>query len=223
MKRPRALEKRFYATCRILTYAASMLMASGVVLAQSRSTIDARPGHGFAVVAPLAITDDAQDRLSGSRLADESFWLVDAAVFVSRNMGIGVELMPLGSLTRHDRAIFFEGNDAEDEHAVLVMARARTLAKPRFALDVVFGGGIAFEHRSFHSEYRGVFPSVITDRTFDEKNPAVGIGVDAPLSLIPHVAVLPIVRLHLVNHNTERDANGWSTRVSVGIGAGVKW
>lgn len=223
MGRTRALEKRFYATGRVLTHATLMLLLSSIAFAQSPSPIDAKPGHGFAAVAPLSMTDDAHDRLSGSRLADESFWLVDATVFVSRNVGIGVEVMPLGSVTRQDRAIFFQGNDAEDEHAVLVMARARILAKRRFALDTVFGGGIAFEHWSFHSDYSGVFPSVITDRTFDEKNPALGIGVDAPLSLIPHVALLPIVRLHLVNHDTEIASNGWSTRVSIGIGAGVKW
>ena len=131
--------------------------------------------------------------------------------------------MPLGSITRQQESIFFEEIDAEGERAVLITARTRTCARRRFALDVVFGGGIAFEHWSFPSDYSGVFPSVITDRTFDVKNPALGVGVDAPLALIPHVALLPIVRLHLVNHNMERDANGWSTRVSVGIGAGVKW
>src|SRR5262249_59561409 len=110
---------------------------------------------------PLISTDDSQARLRGSRLADESLWLIDAAVFVGSNVGLGVEAMPLGSVTREDRAIFFSGSNAEEEHAVLIMARARTIAKRPFALDVVFGGGIAFQHWSFHSDSSGVFPSAI--------------------------------------------------------------
>ena len=79
MKRTRALEKRFYATGRILTHTALMLLLSGVALAQSPPTIDAKAWHGFAAIAPLSMTNDSQDRLTRSRLADQSFWLVDSA------------------------------------------------------------------------------------------------------------------------------------------------
>ena len=210
-------------TRRILAHTALVFLLSSVVLAQNPSPIDANPWHGFAAVAPLSMTDDAQDRLGGSRLADQSSWLLDSAVFVHKNVGIGVEMMPLGSVTRQQSYSSFGSNDAEDEQAVLIMARARTLAKRQFALDIAFGGGLAFQHWSFHSFERFAFPPVINDRVFDEKNPVLSVGVDAPVSLIPHLALLPILRVHLVNHNSERDTNGWSTRVSVGIGAGVKW
>lgn len=51
----------------------------------------------------------------------------------------------------------------------------------------------------------------VNDRIVDEKSPALRVGLDGPLSLVPHLALLPMVRLHMVNH-TQTDSGGWSSR-----------
>jgi len=102
-----------------------------------------------------------------------------------------------------------------------VTARVRALAKGRGALDVVFGGGIADQHWAFH--YVSRFPPIVVDdRIVDARSPALAVGADVPLALIAHVALIPTFRLHLVNH-TETGSNGWSSRVALGFGAGVRW
>jgi len=206
---------------RILIQTGLMLLLPSVAFAQSASATDAAPGHGFIAVSPLSMTDDSERRLRGARLSDDSLWSVDAAVFFARNIAVGVEAMSLESVTRQQSYASFSSNDTEDERAVLVMPRARVFAKRRVALDVAFGGGIAYQHWTFHMVNRFP-PVVVNDRIVDEKSPALGVGLDGPLSLVPHLALLPMVRLYLVNH-TQTDSGGWSSRVALGIGAGVKW
>lgn len=221
--RCRALDNSRLATRCIVSQTILLLLLSRVAFGQSPSA-DATSGHGFVAVAPFSMTDDAQARLRGGLAADESPWLVDAPVFLRPNTGISVELMPLGSVTRQQYYHSFESNDAEDDgRAVLIMTRARAFAKRRFALDMVFGGGVVSQHWVFHSVEHS-FPPVVTDRILDHHSPAVGVGVDGPLSLVPHLALVPLVRLYLVNHNGEGDSDsGWTSRVAIGIGAGVKW
>jgi len=226
--RCRAFDSSELTNTRILALTVLMLLLSSATFAQDLSVRDAMAGHGFVALAPVSMTDDAHARLRGGRADDGSPWVVDGALFFRSNVGIGVEAVPLGSVTREQYYNSFESNDAEDDsRAVFIMARARAFAKRRFALDMVFGGAIVSQHWVFHSvsSSYGLPPvaTVVTDRVVDDHRPALGIGIDGPLSLVPHLALLPIVRLYVVNHSAEIDNNGWSSRFTLGIGAGVKW
>src|ERR1043166_8962635 len=59
------------------------------------------PGHGFVAAGRLFMTDDASDRFRlGANAVDDSLWLFEATVFINRRFGLGMETMPLGSVTR---------------------------------------------------------------------------------------------------------------------------
>src|ERR1043166_5899777 len=120
----------------------------------------------------------------------------------------------------HTSVMAFTTNDAEEERAVLVMARSRAFTGRRVALDTVFGGGIAYQHWAFHTQTR--FPPATTETIRDDLAPALGVGVDLPVSLVPHVSLLPGVRVYIVNHVNEQTV-AWSTRLAVCMAAGVTW
>jgi hypothetical protein len=205
--------------------AVAILFLSTTALAQS-VTNDASLGHGLAGVGVLSLTDDAAER---TRFPDvsggEVVWLIETAVFVAPRIAVGIEALPLGTVTGSYDALCCTLRDQEQETAILVTGRWRALRHNRLGIDAVFGIGTVIQHRNTRTSLRFVSnseTSTIDDRYF----PAVGTGVDVPFSIMRHVAISPLIRVYFLERGEQDTANVLSTpsrRVAVGATASVSW
>ena len=205
--------------------AVAVLLLSTTTVAQS-ITNGASGGHGFAGVGALASTDDAAERVRFyNASAAGTAWLVEAAVFVAPRIAAGVEALALGTVTGSTAELCCLERVEEQEAAILATGRWRALHQNRLGIDAVFGIGAVNQHRDTRTSLRFV-PNSETSTIDDRHFPVVGVGVDVPFSVIPHVAISPLIRVYFLDRSGQDMASvpsTSSTRVAVGVTAGVAW
>jgi hypothetical protein len=184
-------------------------------------------GHGLAGAGLDLATDDDSERV---RFPDKgsgsgSLWFVHGTVFVGRRIGVGIEVIMLGAVTGSYNALCCLLTDKEKENALLATARWRTLRRSRIGLDAVGGIGAMFQHRETRTSLR-FLPNSETVTTEGRHSPGFVLGIDAPVVLVPHLAVSPVARLYFLQRGTRDGANvafASSRRFALGITAGVGW
>jgi hypothetical protein len=185
---------------------------------------EAGPGHGLAGAGFVLAADDAAERIRFRGPTVGGLWLVDAAVFVGGRVGVGVEALALGTVTGSYEAACCRISDEEKETAVFASGRWRAFHRNRIAIDAVAGVGRVFQHRDTRTSLR--FPTSETVVTEDRRSPAFALGIDAPMSLVPHIAISPLARVYFLDRGVRSTPNVLfvsSTRVVLGFTAGVTW
>jgi len=181
-------------------------------------------GQGIVVAGIMTTSDDSADR---TRFADGtvtgSTWFVEGAVFVGHGIGLGIEVVPLGSITGSYDARCCILRDYERESAIIGTVRWRTLHLRRFALDPLIAVGTASQHRETQTAPRFQSPTTtITDTDF----PMWGFGLDVSVAVIPHVMVAPLFRRYVLQRESQSTANVTASprpRYVLGLVAGLSW
>src|SRR5436190_13643816 len=169
-------------------------------------------GHGIVGVGIVAATDDSAERTRfGPTATPGSLWLFDAAVFVAGRIGVGAEVLPLGSVTGASDIACCVFRDVERERALLVTGRWRALSRQQIAIDAVFGVGTILQHRETRMSLRSV-PNSTMAAISDRYSPAWSVGADAPFLIVPHVAVSPLFRVYFLERGNENTPNVAFTR-----------
>ena len=181
-------------------------------------------------------TNDAASRM---RLFEEGWatvWLAEAGAAVSERVGIGVEYSQPSAATAFTTVGAGRAQIAgrQEERVLLGLLRARLTGVNRWALDVVGGAGVLFQHH----ETGGCVPAVpVCESTegpaIDERAGAVAIGVDVPVRITRHFAIATAVRAYFLRrgeHTSESDLNlpwqyEWrpSTRGAVVVSGRFVW
>lgn len=192
-----------------------------------------------AVFAGAGIGPITNDSASRMRLYEEGLaavWLVEAGAAVSERVGIGVEYSQPSAATAFTTVGLGRAQIAgrQEERLLLATVRARLAGVNRWALDVVGGAGILFQHH----ESGGCVPAQSrcenTDGpSLDERAPAFAAGLDIPFSVARHFEIAAAARAYLLRrgeHTSESDINlSWqyewksSTRVAIAVVGRVVW
>jgi hypothetical protein len=198
------------------------LLVSTPALAQQAGQL----GQGFVAAGVLTASDDSADRVrfpdgpvTGSR------WFAEGAVFVGRGIGLGIETVPLGTVSGSYDAACCILRDDEREKAIFGAVRWRALHLRRIALDPLVAFGRVAQHRETQTSLRFVPASTTTNIT-DTDFPAWGFGVDVPVAIVPHFAVVPLFRRYVLQRESQDTANvtaSPSVRFVVGLLAGLSW
>jgi len=207
-----------------------MRLAYGVAVVLVFSTAAmAQPegaGHGSVTAGLFTASDDSTERArfpDGPSTAGMLF--MEAVVFVLPRIGVGAEALSLGMVTGSYDAACCILRDQEQETAIFVTGRWRPLKRKLVGIDAVLAVGTVLQHRETRTSLRFVANSA-RNTIEDRHSPAWGVGVDVPLSIVPHIAISPLMRVYFLDRG-ERDTPNVvfapSTRFAIGIIAGVSW
>jgi hypothetical protein len=212
------------------------LLSVASAAAQTTSSASMPLPRAFVGVGAGPSTNDAASRM---RLYEEGLaavWLVEAGAAVSERVGIGVEYSQPSVATAFTTIGLGRAQSAgrQEERVLLVMVRARLAGMNRWALDVVGGAGILFQHHeSGRCEPAQIRCEDTDDRSLDERAPAFAIGLDIPVRVARHLEVAGEVRAYFLRrgeHTSESDINlSWqyewqsSTRAAAVIVRRVVW
>lgn len=181
-------------------------------------------------------TNDAASRMRLHEDGLAAVWLVEAGAAVSERVGIGIEFSQPSAATAFTTIGAGRAQIAgsQEERVLLAMVRARVAGMNRWALDVVGGAGVLFQHH----ESGGCEPAQnrcedTDDRSLDERAPAFAIGLDIPVRVARHLEIAGDVRAYFLRrgeHTSASDINlSWqnewrsSTRAAAAIVGRVVW
>jgi hypothetical protein len=165
-----------------------------------------------------------------------SAWLVEAGAALSPRLGIGVEVSQPSAATAFTTVGLgrFQISGRQEERVLLGVIRGRLAEERRWALDVVGGAGVLFQHH----ESGGCVPAVArcedtSGPALDEQAPAFVFGMDLPVRLARHFAIAAALRAYVLtrgDHTSAQDINlAWqfewrsSTRGAVTLNGRVMW
>ncbi len=142
-------------------------------------------------------TSDAPNRMRLYRDDPATVWAVEAGAALGDRVGIGVEFSQASAVKASTTIGAGRAQIAgrQEERVLLGMLRARIIGERRWAVDVLGGAGVLFQHH----ETGGCEPAVreceVTNGPFlDERAPAFVAGVEIPVRLAGYFAVVPTVR-----------------------------
>jgi hypothetical protein len=182
-------------------------------------------GGGFA-----RASDDTVERIGfrntspGPESSSARVWLVETMVFVIGRIGAGAELANLGTVVGSIQTASFSQRHVQNETVLLGVVRVRAARRDRLALDVMGGAGTVLQHRETRVAYRHVRTQ--TDTIDDRRSPAFVLGVDTPITIAPHVAVVPHVRWYFLHRGVlyaPSFSRSASTRPAIGLSGRLIW
>ena len=224
----------------IVARTVSIAAVSLVPAALAAGQTVARPAAALPVVFVGAgfgpSTNDASSRM---RLYEDGLattWIVDGGVAVADRIGLGVEYSRPSAATAFTTfgAGRFQSSGRQEEQALIGVLRMRLTATPRWALDVVGGAGVLFQHHaSGLCEPAQAACDAADGPSRDEHALALAAGADVPITLARHFAIVPAVRAYWLRrgeHTSDTDINlpwqfEWksSTRVAAFASGRVIW
>jgi hypothetical protein len=165
-------------------------------------------GAGFGLS-----TNDAESRM---RLFEEKLataLVVEAGAALGARVGIGVEYSQPSAATAFTTVGLGRAQIAgrQEERVIVGLLRGRLSSTRRWALDVVGGAGVLFQHH----ESGGCVPAVArcedtSGLAVDERAPAIVFGIDVPVRAARHfevVAALRAYHLRRGEHTSAQDIN----------------
>jgi hypothetical protein len=181
-------------------------------------------------------TNDASSRMRLYEDGRATTWIIEGGVAVADRVGLGVEYSRPSAATAFTTfgAGRFQSSGRQEEQALIGVLRMRLTATPRWALDVVGGAGVLFQH---HASGLCEPAQAVCDATDgpsrDEHALALATGADVPFTLTRHFALVPAVRAYWLrrgDHTSDTDINlpwqfEWksSTRVAAFASGRVIW
>lgn len=178
-----------------------LLTVAGVspVRAQAPTTTVVALPSAFVGTGFGPSTNDAKSRM---RLFEEglaSAWVVEAGAALVARVGIGVEYSQPSAARASTTVGLGRAQIAgrQEERVILGVLRGRLTGTRRWALDVVGGAGVLFQHH----ESGGCVPAVArcentAGRALDERAPAFVFGIDVPVRVARHFEIAAAVRAY---------------------------
>jgi hypothetical protein len=158
-------------------------------------------------------TNDAGSRM---RLVEEGLAtasVVEAGAAVMPRLGIGVEYSQPSAATAFTTVGLGRAQIAgrQEERVILGVLRGRLTGTRRWALDLVGGAGVLFQHH----ESGGCVPAVVrcentSGPAVDERAPAFVFGIDVPVRVARHLEIAAAARVYSLRrgeHTTAQDIN----------------
>ena len=196
-----------------LLYCLLIVAGASPVRAQApTTTVVALPpafvGSGFGLS-----TNDAKSRM---RLFDEGLataLVVEAGAALAARVGIGVEYSQPSAATTFTTVGAGRAQIAgrQEERVIVGLLRGRLTGTRRWALDVVGGAGVLFQHH----ESGGCVPAVVrcentSGLALDERAPAFVFGIDVPVRVARHFEIAAAARAYSLRrgaHTSAQDIN----------------
>jgi hypothetical protein len=183
-------------------------------------------GDGLVAGGWYAATADSSERVSvrNAEITDDH-WQAEVTVFLGRRIGVGVEAVALGSTSMTGNILCCILNETEDEQLWLATGRWRAFAAHSMALDAVGGIGVVLQHFERQSGLRFT-PGSVTETTSDNQSLAFSAGIDLPIAIASHLAVLPMLRVYALRRDYQPGTLFGtlpSTRVAIGVSAAFTW
>lgn len=182
------------------------------------------------------LTNDAASRM---RLYEDGLarvWLVEAGAAVTRRLGVGVEYSQPSAATAFTTVGLGRAQIAgrQEERVLLATVRARAIGVNRWALDIMGGAGMLFQHHVSGGCVPAQTRCENTDGlSLDERAPAFAAGLEAPVRVSSHFEVVTSVRMFALRrgeHTSATDINltwqyEWtsSTRAALVVGGRAVW
>ena len=203
--------------------------------AQPARTVVALPsafvGAGFGLS-----TNDAESRM---RLFEEKVataLVVEAGAALGARVGIGVEYSQPSAATAFTTVGLGRAQIAgrQEERVVVGLLRGRLAGTEHWALDIVGGAGVLFQHH----ESGGCVPAVTRCEdtgglALDERAPAFVVGLDVPVRAARHFELVAALRIHSLRrgeHTSAQDINlSWqyewrsTTRAAATLNGRLVW
>ena len=193
--------------------AAFALLCVGQAAAQSGTRETVPLPRAFVGAGAGLSSNDAASRM---RLYEEGLarmWLVEAGAAVTGRLGVGVEYSQPSGATAFTTVGAGQAQIAgrQEERVLLATVRARAIGMNRWALDLMGGAGVLFQHH----ESGGCVPAQTrcdntSGRFLDERAPGFVVGLEVPVRVAPHFEVVTSARafaLRRGEHTSETDIN----------------
>lgn len=181
----------------------------------------------------------SNDGPSRMRLAEDKFataLVAEAGAALGARVGLGLEVSRPSAATGFTTIGLGRAQQSgrQEEQVVLGVLRGRLAGARRWALDVVGGAGVLFQHH----KSGGCVPAVVrcedtSGLAVDERAPAFTVGVEVPLRVVQHFELVGATRAYFLRrgeHTHVQDINlSWqfewqsSTRAAATLGGRVVW
>lgn len=220
-----------------LALCAAFTLLCDVPAAAQSSTAEAVPlPRAFVGAGAGLSTNDAASRMRLYKEGLARTWLVEAGAAITGRLGIGAEYSQPSAATAFTTVGAGQAQIAgrQEERVLLATVRARAIGMNRWALDLMGGAGVLFQHH----ESGGCVPArTLCDNTsgwfLDARAPAFVVGLEVPVRLASHFEIVTSARafaLRRGEHTSATDINltwqyEWksSTRAAVVVGGRVVW
>jgi hypothetical protein len=211
-------------TIGLLSVVIGVLSFTTVLQAQSTPTAGHTFERVFVGIGVMCGTDDSEHRVtlpgsgtSGSPIAST----IDAGVWLSHRVGIGVEYLKPSTVELDINSIFGSIVQTERETVFAVTGRVRAARLSRATVDLTAGLGPLWQ--DWNTTPASCCSQTVA--TSQEKTRAGLAGVDISVLLAPHFAIAPVARVYWFSRNSNRDwpHYGSSTRLLAGLLASAVW
>lgn len=175
----------------------------------SGTQLRAMSDRGFVGVGVFATADDTTNRVARPRATpsvSSSELIFEAGLIRIGRLGVGAEFVTLGTAQGGTESACCSVNDEERESMLLGMLRLRALQTSRLSVDLVGGIGVLSQHRETSTLLRSV-PTSATTSIDDRRSPAYSFGVEAPVMVVQHLAIVPSLRLRYLQRDEVATTN----------------
>jgi hypothetical protein len=195
------------------------LLIAAVVLLATRASAQDRAFVGFTV---LAARDDQESRERRAQDGSPYIWSIDGGFFVTDRVAVGADFLMPGDLQSVTSGISFRIETEEKERVALATIRTRLKREEQIALDAVTGVGAVRHTTTVRSASDPLGRGPVRVQTESGTRLALLAGVEASLTVAPHLCVVPTARLYYFNRAETANTRS-SVRPAVGVALRATW
>ncbi|HUE87878.1 MAG TPA: hypothetical protein VMO26_17535 [Vicinamibacterales bacterium] len=210
-----------------------LVFSSHSAYAQSNDSTFVPLPRGFVGVGLAKASSDAESRM---RLVGEDsslVWLLEAGVAVTPRFGVSVEFAKPTAVAASTRGRSFQAFGRQEERALIGLARVRAWGFDHWAVDLVGGAGVLFQHHELRSAPCFSGCAETRRETLAHRAAAFSLGAEIPVRVTGHFSLSAVARycaLRRGEHVTELpNLIPWqyewksSARIGVGIVGRAVW